>query len=44
MQPTDLKKIFTNPKYDRDLMSNIYKERKLDSRKTNNPIKSGAQS
>ena len=44
-QPTDWKKIFTNPKSDRGLISNIYKElKKLDSRKPNNPIKNGAQS
>jgi hypothetical protein len=31
-QPTDWEKIFTNPKSDRGLMSNIYKElKKLDS-------------
>jgi hypothetical protein len=39
---TDWKRIFTNPKYDRRLISNIYKElRKLDSRNSNNPIKNG---
>jgi hypothetical protein len=33
-QPTDWEKIFINPKSDRGLMSNIYKElKKLDSRK-----------
>jgi hypothetical protein len=36
-QPTDWEKIFTNPKSDRRLISNIYKElKKLGSRKPNN--------
>jgi hypothetical protein len=44
-QPTDWEKIFTNPKFDRGLIFNTYKELKmLDSRKTNNPIKNGVQS
>jgi hypothetical protein len=39
---TDWERIFTNPKYDRGLISNIYKEhKKLDSRNLNNPIKNG---
>jgi hypothetical protein len=38
--PTDWERIFTNPKSDRRLISNIYKElKKMDSRKSNNPIK-----
>jgi hypothetical protein len=38
--PTDWESIFTNPKTDRELISNIYKElKKLESRKSNNPIK-----
>ena len=43
--PTDWERIFTYPKSDRGLTSNIYKElKKVDSRKSNNPIKNGAQS
>jgi hypothetical protein len=43
-QPTDWEKIFTNPKSDMRLISNIYKElKKLDSRGKNNPIKNGVQ-
>jgi hypothetical protein len=45
--PTDLERIFTNPKSDRGLISNIYilkKLEKLNSRNSNNPIKNGVQS
>jgi hypothetical protein len=43
--PTDWERIFTNPKSDRGLISNIYKElKKVDSRKSNNPNKNEAQS
>jgi hypothetical protein len=43
--PSDWERIFTYPKSDRGLTSNIYKElKKVDSRKSNNPIKNGAQS
>jgi hypothetical protein len=38
--PTDWERIFTYPQSDRGLISNIYKEfKKVDSRKSNNPIK-----
>jgi hypothetical protein len=38
--PTDWERIFTYPKSDRGLISNILKEfKKVDSRKSNNPIK-----
>jgi hypothetical protein len=41
--PTDWERIFTYPKLDRGLISNIHKElKKVDSRKSNNPIKNGA--
>jgi hypothetical protein len=37
--PTDWERIFTYPKSDRGLISNIYKEpKKVDSRKSNNPF------
>jgi hypothetical protein len=43
--PTDWERIFTYPKSDSELISNIYKElKKVDSRKSDNPIKNGAQS
>ena len=45
--PTDWERIFTYPKSDRGLISNIYiyKElKKVDSRKSNIPNKNGAQS
>ena len=39
-QPTDWERIFTCPKSDRVLISDIYKElKKVDSRKSNNPLK-----
>jgi hypothetical protein len=41
--PTDWERIFTYPKSHRGLISNIYIElKKVDSRKSNNPIKNGA--
>jgi hypothetical protein len=44
-QPTDWEKIFTNPKSNIGLISNIYKEfQKLVSREPNNPIKNWVQS
>jgi hypothetical protein len=43
-QVADREKIFTNPISGRGLISNIYKELKLDSRESNIPIKNGVQS
>jgi hypothetical protein len=43
--PIDWKRIFTNPKSDRGLISNIYKElKKMYSRNSNKLIKNGVQS
>ena len=43
--PTDWERVFTYPKSERGLISNIYKEfKKVDSRKSNNSFKKGAQS
>jgi hypothetical protein len=43
--PTVWERLFTYPTSDRGLTSNIYKElKKVDFRKSNNPIKNGAQS
>jgi hypothetical protein len=43
--PTDCERIFINPELHRGLIFNIYKElKKMDSRKSNNPIKNGVQS
>jgi hypothetical protein len=43
--PTDWKRIFTNLKSDRRLITNIYKElKKLNFRNSNNLIKNGVQS
>jgi hypothetical protein len=44
MPPTEWERIFSYPKSDMAVISNIYKElKKVDSRKSNNPIKNGAQ-
>jgi hypothetical protein len=43
--PTDWERMFSNPKSDRELISNIYKElKKMDSRKSITPLKNEAQS
>jgi hypothetical protein len=43
--PTDWESTFTNPKSDRGLISNTYKElKKVDYRNPNNPIINGVQS
>jgi hypothetical protein len=43
--PKDWERIFTSPKLDGGLISNIYNEfKKVDSRKANIPIKNGVQS
>ena len=43
--PTGWERIFTYPKSDRGLISNIYKElKKVDSRNQITPLKNGAQS
>jgi hypothetical protein len=45
MPPAIWERIFTSPKSDRGLISNMYKElKKLDSRKSNHPIKMGYSS
>jgi hypothetical protein len=42
--PTDWERLFTNPKSDRGLISDIYEElKKMHTRKSNNPIKNGVQ-
>ena len=38
-RPTDWERIFTSPKSDKGLISNIYIDVRVDSRKSNNPIK-----
>jgi hypothetical protein len=43
--PTDWERIFTNPKSDRGLIANVYKElKKMDSRNQITPFKNGVQS
>ena len=44
-QPTEWEKIFSNPRSDRGIISNIYKKlKKLDSRESHNLIQIGIQS
>jgi hypothetical protein len=43
--PKDWERIFTYPKSDKGLIINVYKDlKKVDTRKSNNPIKNGAHS